>query len=246
MDGNDNAMENYSLEPIGVIRSCYTEKFGIPRQAGLAEGARASIILKPPFDREEMVKALDQFSHIWVHFIFHQTLAEGWRSTIRPPGLGGQKRVGIFASRSPHRPNHLGFSAVSLLEIHVGHGETVLEIGGGDFLDGTPVVDIKPYIPYCDAIETAEGGYSGDGGIIQMVDFSGESDRFCRLYRAKTGRDLRTLITQVLQQDPRPASQRRVKREFGIRLWDVNIRWRVDDDSSFTVKECKLLRDMGE
>ena len=235
-------LENYSLKPIGVIRSCFTEKFGIPRQAGLVEKARATIILASPFDREEMVKSLELFSHIWVHFVFHQTVAEGWKSTIRPPGLGGRKRVGVFASRSPHRPNHLGFSAVALLGVHAGQGETVLEVGGGDFLDGTPVVDIKPYIPYCDAITVAEGGYSGRGCTVKEVAFSDGCERFCRHYYTETGRDLRMLITQVLLQDPRPASQRKEKAEFGIRLWDVNIRWQVDK-GSFTVTECRILDD---
>ncbi len=145
-----NMPDPLEINPIGVVHSCYTEKFGIPRQPGLVDKARATIELFSPYNRAEMVRKLESFSHIWVHFLFHDAVAEGWRPTVRPPGLGGQKRVGVFASRSPHRPNHLGISAVKLIGIKRVGQRLLLEVGGGDFLHGSPVFDLKPYIPYSD------------------------------------------------------------------------------------------------
>lgn len=230
--------ESVEIQTIGIIHSCYKEKFGIPRQPGLADKARAYLRLFEPYNRQEMVKELHQFSHIWVQFLFHQTVAEGWKPTVRPPGLGGQQRVGVFASRSPHRPNHIGLSAVRLLSIESSEKHVVLEVTGGDFLDETPVVDIKPYIPYSDSIEDAEGGYSGEFNSSLEVHFSKEAEQFCNLYEKTTARDLRGLLHQVLTGDPRPASQRSKKKVFGIRLWDVNIRWIADGDN-FTVVDCQ-------
>ncbi len=217
--------ERFSFEQIGIIRSCYPEKFGIPRQSGLVEEAEAEIILLPPYNRDEMVKGLEAFSHIWVHFIFHQ--ADHWRSTIRPPGLGGKVRVGIFASRSPHRPNRLGMSAVLLKEIQKTPGGIALLVQGGDFLDKTPVVDVKPYLSYVDAIADASTGYSGRSIPPEKVVFTEETLCFCAEYRKKTGRKLQELIEQVLFQDPRPANQRGRKNSFGMMLWDVNVCWKV-------------------
>jgi tRNA-Thr(GGU) m(6)t(6)A37 methyltransferase TsaA len=228
----------WKIDPIGVIRSCYVEKFGIPRQPGMVDKARAHLELLRPYNREEMVKELAQFSHLWIVFLFHKTVDEGWKPTVRPPGLGGQKRVGVFASRSPHRPNHIGISAVKLVGIIQEKSRVTLELGGGDFLDNTPVVDIKPYIPYSDSIEEAKGGYSGVINSNLEIRFSSEADSFCSSYRKKTGKDLKGLISQILVQDPRPASQRGRKKDFGIRLWDINIRWCANDDV-FVVTECR-------
>ncbi len=215
----------FSVEQVGVIRSCYPEKFGIPRQAGLVEASEAEIILLPPYNREEMIKGLEVFSHIWVHFIFHR--ADHWRSTIRPPGLGGKARVGIFASRSPHRPNRSGMSAVHLKEIQKTKDGISLVVMGGDFLDKTPVIDIKPYLSYVDAIPDAAAGYSGRVTSPENIVFTEDGLRFCADYRKKTGRNLQELIEQVLYQDPRPASQRGKKHKFGMMLWDVNVSWQV-------------------
>ncbi len=228
----------WEVEPIGEIRSCFVEKFGIPRQPGLVSEARAQLILKDPYNRQEMVKELEQFSHLWVLFLFHDTVEEGWKPMVRPPGLGGQTRVGVFASRSPHRPNHIGLSVVKLVRIVIVDNRVILELGGGDFLNGTPVVDIKPYISYSDSIEESTGGYSGVINSDIAVQFSEEADRFCNNYQDETKRNLKVLIIQVLGQDPRPASQWSRKKVFGIRLWDVNIRWRAEGDT-FVVVECQ-------
>jgi len=233
-------MNTLQIEPIGIIHSCYTEKFGIPRQPGMVKSAVAYLELFPAYNREEMLRSIQQFSHIWVHFQFHQTVGEGWRPTVRPPWLGGQKRVGVFATRSPHRPNHLGMSAVRLEGVLLKKKKFLLELSGIDFLDQTPVIDIKPYIPYSDSIATATCGYArGETPGIKVV-FSGPAEEFCRHYQLETGRMLRLLIEELLQQDPRPASQKKGKSNFGMQLWNVNIRWRFEEES-FLVEGCTLV-----
>jgi len=229
------------ISPIGIIHSCFSEKFGIPRQPGLVESATARLELLPPFNRQEMVRGLEQFSHVWVHFIFHQTLDEGWKPTVRPPWLGGRKRVGVLASRSPHRPNHLGLSVVRLEAVIWQKGRLFLDLSGVDFLDGTPVVDVKPYLPYSDCIPSASCGYAAGKRSELKVVFSDPAEIFCDRYQAKTGRDLRRLIEEMVNNDPRPASQKGNKTGFGMLLWQVNVRWRVEADS-FVVESCEELR----
>ena len=216
-----------TIQPIGVIHSCYTEKFGIPRQPGLVTSAVAELELYSPWNRPETVSGLIEFSHVWVHFLFHKTVDQGWKSTVRPPGLGGKKKVGVFASRSPHRPNHMGMSVVRLLGVEEKKGGVVLRLGGGDFLNGTPVLDIKPYARYSDSIVDASSSYAGTFSELEVLLLE-SAEQFCREYKSETGRDLATLIREVLLQDPRPASQRVKRDEFGILLYDVNIRFRVE------------------
>ncbi len=224
----------YTIEAIGLIHSCYTEKFGIPRQPGLVKSAKGSVELLPPCDREEMFHELDQFSHIWVQFQFHNAVADGWRPTVRPPWLGGQKRVGLYASRSPHRPNFLGMSVVRHHGLRRENDRLFLDISGMDLLHGTPVFDIKPYVPYSDRVEDANNGFVKHGDQPVDVSFSPEAERECALYEKTTGRDLRTLIHEVLLQDPRPASQRQKERGYGMLLWEMNVRWLASKDG-FTV-----------
>lgn len=238
-------MENsISVQPVGVIHSCFTEKFGIPRQSGMVKSAIAYLELLPPFNREEMVRGLEGFSHIWVHFFFHQAAEEGWKSTVRPPRLGGKKRVGVFASRSPHRPNHIGMSAVELIDINKESKKYFLTLGGIDFLDQTPVLDIKPYLPYSDCIQAATGGYTNSGRLEIEVLFSKQASLFCDSYEQETGRKIRLLIEEMIMQDPRPASQKGGRDRFGMLLWDVNIRWQIKEleRDRFEVLECLLVQ----
>ena len=227
-----------TIRPIGVIHSCFSEKFGIPRQSGMVQSATAYLELYPPFNREEMIRGLVGFSHIWVHFLFHQAVAEGWKATVRPPWLGGKRRVGVFASRSPHRPNHMGISAVKLIEIRKEKKKYILCLGGIDFLDQTPVLDIKPYLPYSDSIDAAAGGYTSNYRVEREVHFSRGAAQFCGGYERETGRKIRLLISDMIMQDPRPASQKEAKKKFGMLLWDVNITWQVTA-LRFEVLECR-------
>lgn len=227
------------IKPIGLIHSCFTEKFGIPRQPGLVPSAVARLELLPPCNREEMVRGLEQFSHIWVHFLFHQTVAEGWKPTVRPPWLGGRKRVGVFASRSPHRPNHLGLSVVKLGAIIKEKAAVSLELYGVDFLDGTPVFDIKPYIPYSDNLQSASCGYAHGEQTEVRITFDSEARDFCLCYQRETGRNIEQLIREMIRHDPRPASQKKDKSWFGMLLWDVNIRWCIEEEG---VKVAKCIK----
>ena len=230
-----------SLDILGYIRSPYVEKFGIPRQAGLAGSVRSTIVLSYPFNRQEMIHGLELFSHLWIIFFFHQAHKEGWKPTVRPPRLGGQKRIGVFASRSPHRPNHIGISAVKIEQIIYRDKETCIEVSGADLVDGTPVLDIKPYLAYCDSIVEAVDGYSGDIlAPLQSVRFSSQAEQFCLHYQKETGRNLMEILLEILKNDPRPASQKTKKQHFGMSLWNVNILWRVENGSA-EVTECHLI-----
>ncbi len=242
MGVNTDYRKMINFQPIGRINSCYPEKFGIPRQPGLATKAETTVEMISPYDRIEMFKELEQFSHIWIIFQFNDVVEEGWKPTVRPPGLGGQQRVGVFASRSPHRPNYIGISAVKLLKITQSKNSLKLQVEGGDFLDGTPVLDIKPYVPFADCIDKAHGGYSARGISAIDVSFSDRATMFCKNYYNKTGRDLAGVIEQVLQQDPRPANQRPRKVNYGMRLWDVNVRWKVEEEG-FEVTECCICQE---
>lgn len=231
------SQSQFTMRPIGWVNSCWSEKFGIPKQPGLVPAAVAEIEFFPPFAREEMFRGLEGFSHIWVVFLFHDTITEGWKPMVRPPRLGGQKRIGVFASRSPHRPNHLGMSVVRLERVVVHNGQVHLDISGVDLLDGTPVVDIKPYVGYSDSLPDARCGFTAEPAPTAAVQFSEEAQRFCRDYQQRTGRRLRQLIEETLAGDPRPASQRGGRREYGTLFWGVNVRWRATEDG-FEVVGC--------
>ncbi len=235
-------MKKIELVPIGIIRSCYTEKFAIPRQPGLVKSAVAELELYSPWNRQTLFAGIEKFSHIWVQFYFSEAAVKGWRDSVRPPGLGGRKRVGVFASRSPHRPNHIGISVVKLLSVEKRKSGTVLIVSGGDFMDGTPLLDIKPYLVYSDSVAEATSSYAGNFFEADVV-FDDCASSFCRKYQQESGRNLFVLIQEVLSQDPRPASQKGRRKEFGMTLWDVNIRFRVESSenesiTSFIVTEC--------
>lgn len=223
-----------SVEIIGYISSCFTEKFGVPRQPGLVPLAEARLRMIEPFDRAEMFRGLESFTHLWVQFLFHQAVADGWKTTVRPPRLGGSERKGIWATRSPHRPNFIGLSAVSLKGIEFEKGVELI-LGGVDFLDQTPVIDIKPYLPSSDWLPQASAGWAEAVFARLQVRLSEEADKFCRDYERRNGVNLAALIGQVLSTDIRPPSQRDRKEPFGTRLFDVNIRWQVDGGRCFVL-----------
>jgi len=216
------------MEPIGIIHSCFKEKFGIPRQAGLAPAARAELELFKPYGSPAAVRGLENFSHIWVIFRFHACEKNEWRETVRPPRLGGNQRVGVFASRSGFRPNALGMSAVRLEGVTTAPQPVRLMISGADILDKTPVLDIKPYVPYSDSLPDARGGFaSGPPPESMSVVFSEAAETACRRLAPDIPL-LRDLIVQMIRTDPRPAYYgRRPKKDlFGTRIYDLEVKWR--------------------
>ncbi len=234
-----------SIRPIARVHSCFKEKFGIPRQPGLVTHARAQIEVLPPYNRPEAFRAIEDFSHLWVSFIFHRHLGEDWHPTVRPPRLGGNERVGVFASRSTYRPNPLGLSVVRLERLEIEGEKVTLHVSGVDLLDGTPVVDIKPYVPYVDAIPDARGGFAPTPPDCRLkIAFSDTADRQIAARESGGLADLRALIIEILQYDPRPAyrSGERGTAQFGMRLYDFDLKWQVEADV-VTVLELAEARD---
>ena len=218
------------IKPIGVIHSCFKEKFGIPRQPGLVAGARGSLELFSPYNDITMVSALETFSHIWIIFLFHGNEPGKWGRMVRPPRLGGNRRVGVFASRSGFRPNPVGISAVQLESIEQAKGTTFLHLKGIDLLDQTPVIDIKPYVPYSDRIVEAVDGYADQPEREKLsVSFTAEADAVCQTLEAVKHPALKRLIKEIVGNDPRPGyyALKKNESEFGMVLFDLNIRFQV-------------------
>ncbi len=214
-----------TVEPIGIVRSCFGGKFGVPRQPGLCPSAWGRLIFHEAYRSPEAVRGIDGFSHLWLIFGFHETQAHGWRPTVRPPRLGGNERVGVFASRSTFRPNGLGLSLVRLESVDLTDSDgPVLMLGGLDLLDSTPVYDVKPYLPYAEALPGAAVGFAKEEIERLGVEVESEAmDDFESLpLRA------RMVISEALALDPRPATQvAAVGREFGATLCGCNVRFVV-------------------
>ena len=231
-----------AFNPIGIIHSCYSEKFGIPRQPGLVKCATATLELLSPFDTPDALRGLEAFSHLWIVFVFHQSARAQWKATVRPPRLGGNERVGVFASRSNFRPNPIGLSVVELLEID----GTMLKLGGGDFLDGTPVLDIKPYIPYADRIPEATGAFADDAPEPDnQVELCPDAERAIHALEDETRPALRQLVCDMLTYNPRPAYQSDdPNRTFGTRIFDLEVRWK-QVESKVTILSIDPGSDLG-
>jgi tRNA-Thr(GGU) m(6)t(6)A37 methyltransferase TsaA len=212
------------MKPIGVVRSPYDEKFGVPRQAGLAPEVEAWIELDPAVVEPESLRGLDGCSHLWVLFELHLAGASPG-ATVRPPRLGGNARLGVFATRSPFRPNPIGLSAVALQRVE---GMTLC-IRGGDFVNGTPVLDLKPYLPYADAIVEARCAWAMSPPVSLALEFSAEAN--AALESHPQGEALRSIIEQSLRWDPRPAYRRDHDgdRVHGVSFLGVNVRFRAAD-----------------
>lgn len=222
--------ENLTLRPIGRIRTEFPEKFGIPRQSGLVEELRAVVEFEREFRAPEAFRGLEGFSHLWL--LWHFTQSQGWSPTVRPPRLGGNTRMGVFATRSPFRPNAVGLSSVRLerVEPHTPQGP-VLHVAGADLMDGTPIFDIKPYLPYGDCRPEATGGFAPGADRLLEVEFP---ERWLSLLPE----DRRQAAAGVLAQDPRPSYQRDPERIYGMEFAGWEIRFQVRGER-LTVVEVK-------
>ena len=221
---------HFEMEALAVVHSPYREKFGIPRQPGLVREAVCVIQMLPPFNNPSAFVGIDEYSHLWISFVFHGIEQTGWKPMVRPPRLGGNHKVGVFATRSTYRPNQMGLSVVELLEVRVENNEVFLHVAGADLLDGTPVLDIKPYIPYADNIPEARSGLAPDRPDILKVVFESTAADLV----ADGGRlsESRAMIEGVLAQDPRPAYHAggNPDRVYGVCLEDYDVRFTVEGD----------------
>jgi len=232
-------MDSFNFTSIGVISSCYKEKFGIPRQPNLVDSAQAELILNQAF-AEESVRGLEGFSHIWISFVFHATQTQGWKPMVRPPRLGGDEKVGVFASRSTFRPNPLGLSVVELKGIVYKKSSVILTLAGCDLMDGTPILDIKPYLPYADAIPNAKGGFANSCPDVKwVVEFTEKAKNDSLQASERLGQDIKLLVQQILQLDPRPSYQQgsNSERVYSMKLCDFDLKWIYCDDNKIKVLE---------
>ena len=217
------------MEKINIIarmHSDFSTKFGIPRQSGLVEELRSTIVFEPEYRNADALRGIEGFSHLWIIWQFSEAVRSGWSPTVRPPRLGGNTRMGVFATRSPFRPNNLGLSCVKLLGVEetVEFG-TVIHVGGADLMDGTPIFDIKPYIPYADCKPDATGGFKDTAGdfLLQVV--------FPEELLAMLPQEKQQAAVSILSHDPRPSYQRQTGRVYGLTFAGYDIRFTVADDA---------------
>ena len=229
------ATEALTLTPIAITRSCFKDKFGVPRQPGLTRHARAELIIQPPFDREDAFRGLETASHLWLTFQFHEAVRADWRPVVRPPRLGGNRKMGVFASRSPFRPNSLGLSVVRNEGLVRKDGQLILRISDHDLIEGTPILDIKPYLPFADSVPEATLGWA-DSPPTEKLDvvFMPEAEAQIGKLPPEEYPDLRPLIEDVVAYDPRPSFRRGREEEriYGAHLYDLNVRFRFVNDHS--------------
>ena len=226
-------MQELTLQPIGVIESPFVEKFGLPRQPGHITAADARIKMLSPYNTPDAFRGINDASHLWLTFGFHQHYSQNWKPLVRPPRLGGNKKLGVFATRSSFRPNPIGLSVVALRGLEQHEHALYIRISCPDILHGTPIYDIKPYLPYADALPTAHFHLAETPQPDCLtVRFSPD----CLSQLAEQTRRyprLETLITECLAQDPRPAYRKGEEQaEYGIRLYDLNIRWQAKGDAA--------------
>lgn len=227
--------EQHAMKVIARIRSDFTEKFGIPRQSGLVEALEARIVFEPEYRNPDAVRGMEGFSHIWLIWQFSRAVRATWSPTVRPPRLGGNTRMGVFATRSPFRPNALGLSSVKLLKVEPNTPQgPVLTVGGADLLDGTPIFDIKPYLPYVDAHPDARGGFT-DTTKFYTLQVQAEPEVLEQIPA-----DKRDALLGVLRSDPRPSYQHDPERLYGLSFGGVEVKFKVDGDVLTVVSTGKL------
>jgi tRNA-Thr(GGU) m(6)t(6)A37 methyltransferase TsaA len=231
----------FEFNPIALIRTPFTQRFGIPRQPGLVPEAKGVIKFLPDPDYIHALKGMEQFSHLWIVFVFHSHGGNKWKPTIRPPRLGGKEKMGVLASRSPHRPNPIGLSVVEIEKIDLkAPGGAEIHVKGVDLLDGTPILDIKPYIPYADSVAHANPGWAHEEIKKTPVHF--EEIALQKIQAAERAGEpgLQALIEQLLTIDPRPGFQRRELppdaehsqgKDFGLMVRSHDVHWKIENQA---------------
>ncbi len=223
-------MEGRVIEPVAYIRTDFKEKFGIPRQSGLVKELIAKIVFVPKYRNPDALRGIEGFSHLWLLFDFSEAHRDEWSPTVRPPRLGGNTRIGVFASRSPFRPNNIGISSVELVRVEESEGEgNVLIVKGADLLDMTPIYDIKPYLPYADAHPQAFGGYTDEKERVRLI-VECEDELIGIIPEEK-----REAMLGCIAEDPRPSYQKDEGRVYSMRFADFDVRFRVADGVAYIV-----------
>ena len=222
--------QEFTMRPIARIHSDFSTKFGVPRQSGLVDALESTIVFEPEFQNEDALRGLEGFSHIWLVWVFDQAVRKDWSPTVRPPRLGGNTRMGVFATRSPFRPNPIALSCVKLagMERTADRG-TVLRVLGADLMDGTPILDIKPYVPYADSHPEALGGFAAvPAGETLKVVIPPE-------LLEKVPEDRREALRGVLAQDPRPHYQKDPERIYGMAFGVWNVKFQVNEAKIYVI-----------
>ena len=217
------------MKIIARIRNPYDSKFGVPRQSGLAEQVVSEIVFEPEYRVQEALRGIEEFSHLWLIWAFDRAERESWSPTVRPPRLGGNRRVGVFATRSPYRPNAIGLSCVRLLGTEKGSDGIVLKVAGADLMNGTPIYDIKPYLPYADCVPEATGGFT-DRTEKRTVEV--EIPESCAMHMPPA--DLEALKA-VLREDPRPAYQDDPERIYAFEFAGKHVEFRVEGHTLYVI-----------
>ena len=225
-------MQELTFKIIARIKSDFHEKFGIPRQSGLVQSLRATICFEPEFRNADALRGLEGFSHLWIMWIFSENIRSTWSPTVRPPRLGGNKRLGVFATRSSFRPNPVALSCVKIerIDLDTPEGPKIV-VSGADLMDGTPIVDIKPYLPYTDAHPEAVGGFAE--AVRQIKVHVKPSEQLNKLPKEK-----RSALIEVLEQDPRPAYQHDPERVYGFPFAEYEVKFKVASDELEIVSIC--------
>ncbi|MCQ2558090.1 MAG: tRNA (N6-threonylcarbamoyladenosine(37)-N6)-methyltransferase TrmO [Oscillospiraceae bacterium] len=227
-------MEQILIRPIAVMHTDLPDKFGVPRQAGIVEELEGTIIFEPEFRVDDALRGIEEFSHLWIIWQFHKAVRSEWSPTVRPPRLGGNVRMGVFATRSPFRPNNIAMSCVRLLGVErTAENGTVLRVAGVDMMDGTPILDIKPYIPYADSHPEASSGFAPDSGYQLEVNFAPGLEE-------QIPEEKRAALRGVLENDPRPRYQNDSERVYGMDFGGMNIRFRVEENRLLVTEIIKL------
>lgn len=218
-------MDNVNVQIIAKMKSDFPTKFGIPRQSGLVDALRSTIIFEPEFRNTDALRGLEDFSHLWIIWQFSEAVRKEWSPTVRPPRLGGNTRMGVFATRSPFRPNALGLSSVKIIGLEqTEEFGTVIHVAGADLMDGTPIFDIKPYIPYSDCHPEATGGFT-DGAYDYLLEVE-----FPYMLLDKIPKNKRNALLGILSHDPRPSYQKDSDRIYGLSFGGFDIRFTVRND----------------